>query len=72
MFKNRSIKISLAKDKPGETPTESIIDVEQLAKVAQENAKQAAIGLALIYAGKKVIDTTSQVILIAAEAKFNH
>lgn len=73
MFKNRAIKISLAKDKKSEnewtTTSEAGIDVDQIKDAVQETVAFVAVTAGFLYIGKKVVDTTSQIAIIAAEAK---
>lgn len=72
MLGNRSIRISLAKEEtPSNLPAQvTTISVEEVTEIVQRNAAFFVVLAGAAYAGKKVIDTTSRIAIIAAESKF--
>lgn len=73
MFGRHAVAVQLVKTpKPGkdatpETPEE--VDWEKIGKITQETAKEVGKVVVVAYAAKKLIDTASQIAIIAAKTK---
>lgn len=74
---NHALTLKVVKTKPvnsSNTPTRSLINSDDIAEIATTAAywtKRAAVGVSLLYAGKKVLDTSSEIALIIAKSNFN-
>jgi hypothetical protein len=74
MFKNRELKVQVVK-----TPKQNAdatrgasvrMTPEYITSMIRVNAKDAAILIGIGYAAKKVLDTTSEIALMAARSNF--
>lgn len=76
MFRNYAIRpqlINLKKTQEHTCQSQPLVtgdDVAEIATVAAYWTKRAAIGITVIYTVKKVVDTASEVALIAARTNF--
>jgi hypothetical protein len=74
MFGNRAVSVQLVKQpKAGkDATTETVtadVDWDKIGKIAQETSQTVAKVAVLAYAAKKLIDTASQIAIVAARAK---
>lgn len=71
MFRDRAFQIKMVKDKnASDTLPEAVTyDPEYISDVANEFVTKTAVTIAMVYAGMKLVDTISKVIVIAAKAK---
>lgn len=76
MFKNRALNIQVVKKTPSQendatkTATLPTVSPDEIAKIFADTAGTAAVLVATLYAGKKLLDTSSEIALIAARARF--
>lgn len=70
---NRTLSVQLAKpSKPGKDGTTEPtpdVDWDKIGKIAQETSKEVGKVVVVAYAAKKLIDTVSQIAIIAAKSK---
>lgn len=74
MLGRHAVSVQLVKTpKPGKDATteqtESEVDWEKIGKIAQETTKEVSKVVIVAYAAKKLIDTASQIAIIAAKSK---
>ena len=74
MFRNRAVSVQLVKTpKSGKDgaaePTSTEVDWDKIGKIAQETTKEVGKVVVVAYAARKLIDTASQIAIIAAKAK---
>lgn len=74
MFKNRAFQVKLVNDKKqnanAET-VESIFDPEKIVQILKDNSKNILIGIVAAVVAVKIVDTTCDIAVIAADAHFN-
>lgn len=74
MFKNRELKVQFVKTPKQNANTEKEqrpnMTPGQITRLVQQNVQSAAFILGVCYAGKKALDTASEIALLAARANF--
>ena len=76
MFQKRSIVMKVVKTPKSAAPTDPCVptrrspaEIEANIKLAEETVKKVAILVGLGYAGKRLVDVSSEIALIAANTK---
>jgi hypothetical protein len=71
MFKNRSIQMKFVKDaEPGtDTPDVTVVDPEQIAKIATEYTIKTITVVTAAIAANRVLKTVCEIAVVAAKAK---
>jgi hypothetical protein len=72
MFKNRSFQVKIVKD--AANPVEDskpLVDPEELSRIAKEVVKYTAIAGIVVMGAAAVLNTLSEIAVIAAEANIN-
>ena len=75
MFKNRSIEMKVVKNPKQETPAShgmspnQIRDLEHYNQMLKDNVKNVALLAGAGYTLKRVLDVTSEIVIIAAKTK---
>lgn len=72
MFKNRALQVRMVKSNPQDSTDATVVtnlDPEQINKIAKEQVKNVAIAVGVVVAGSKLMNTVSEIAIIAAKAK---
>lgn len=71
MFKNRSIQMKIVKDaEPGaETPEITVVDPEQIGKIAKDYTMLTVGAIGAAVAANKIVNTICEIAVLAAKAK---
>lgn len=73
MFKKHALQVQMVNTKKQNTVNDetaaSKLDFDKINTIAKEQTKNIAIAVAGLYAAKKVVDTVSEIAVIAANAK---
>jgi hypothetical protein len=73
MFKNRALEVRMVKSTPnGDTPNTNVVSTltpDQINEILQAQVKNVAIAVGVVVAGAKLLNTVSEIAVIAANAR---
>lgn len=71
MFKNKTFQVKMVKDTPTGDTQNAPTYLMDLSNIRKEHIKYVAVATVGVIAGRKILNTACEVIVIAATSKFN-